>query len=249
MWDTIKEIYLSIKKTSTDRIKSPFYGVFILTWLAFNWQPVSILLFSELKMENRIGFINAIYPFKLWLPLGIASLLAYILPVINEKVTFLQSKPISRTAVILAIRKKRALVADISVEKYRAKRDVTYDRHMAGSEKEIQDMREEILTSKERMGQINAERDSLLESVSSLEKSLNKANNAVEINIKAINKLQQEINTKELRIKELETQVSSSLSPLKTYGLGLTHGLTGLKTTLDTDNKGYKIKKITIDPD
>ncbi|EKS6403308.1 hypothetical protein NM534_004166 [Enterobacter hormaechei] len=156
MWDTIKEIYLSVKKTSTDRIKSPFYGVFVLTWLAFNWQPVAVLMFSELKMENRIAYINAIYPFNFIIPLGISACLAYILPIINEKITYLQSRPISRTAILLSIRAKKALVADISLEKYRAKRDVTYERHVAGAEKEIQDMREEIVNSKERVGEMNA---------------------------------------------------------------------------------------------
>lgn len=174
MWETIKEIYLSVKKTSTDRIKSPFYGVFILTWVAFNWQPIAIVLFSKLTMENRIGFINAIYPFQLWWPLGVSAVLAYALPFINEKFTYFQSKPISRTAVVLAIRRKRALVADISVEKYRAKRDVTYDRNVAGAEKEIQSMREENLASKKRMGEINAEIEMLKSELGSVHESLTK---------------------------------------------------------------------------
>lgn len=174
MWETIKEIYLSVKKTSTDRIKSPFYGVFILTWVAFNWQPIAIVLFSKLSMENRIGFINAIYPFQLWWPLGVSAVLAYALPFINEKFTYFQSKPISRTAVVLAIRRKRALVADISVEKYRAKRDVTYDRNVAGAEKEIQSMREENLASKKRMGEINAEIEMLKSELASVHESLTK---------------------------------------------------------------------------
>lgn len=174
MWETIKEIYLSVKKTSTDRIKSPFYGVFILTWIAFNWQPIAIVLFSKLTMENRIGFINAIYPFQLWWPLGVSAVLAYALPFINEKFTYFQSKPISRTAVVLAIRRKRALVADISVEKYRAKRDVTYDRNVAGAEKEIQSMREENLASKKRMGEINAEIETLKSELTSVHDALNK---------------------------------------------------------------------------
>ncbi|MDO2452870.1 hypothetical protein [Enterobacter asburiae] len=172
MWETIKEIYLSVKKTSTDRIKSPFYGVFILTWVAFNWQPIAIVLFSNLTMEDRIGFINAIYPFQLWWPLGVSAVLAYALPFINEKFTYFQSKPISRTAVVLAIRRKRALVADISVEKYRAKRDVTYDRNVAGAEKEIQSMREENLASKKRMGEINAEIEMLKSELASAHTSL-----------------------------------------------------------------------------
>ena len=116
----------------------------------------------------------AIYPFQLWWPLGVSAVLAYALPFINEKFTYFQSKPISRTAVVLAIRRKRALVADISVEKYRAKRDVTYDRNVAGAEKEIQSMREENLASKKRMGEINAEIESLKSELVSVHASLTK---------------------------------------------------------------------------
>lgn len=161
MWESLKEIYLSVKKSSTERIKSPFYGVFILTWSAWNWKPLSILLFSDLKMTQRIELIDRSYDFKLLIPLIFAAALAYLLPIINEKVTYLQSKPISRTAVLIAARRKRALVADISVEKFRAKRDVTYDRSRTNAEKEIQDMREKILESQDNIETITGAKDSL----------------------------------------------------------------------------------------
>ncbi|WP_159075428.1 hypothetical protein [Lelliottia sp. WB101] len=152
-------------------------------------------------MENRIGFINAIYPFEFLWPLLVSAGLAYLLPIINEKITFLQSKPISRTAVLLAMRRKRALVADISVEKYRAKRDVTYDRHVAGAEKEIQSMREENLASKKRMGEIDAERETLKSELTDVHRLLNNTkenadrSSAESIELQRKNHEIQEINT------------------------------------------------------
>ncbi|WP_324284796.1 hypothetical protein Q5384_14500 [Enterobacter ludwigii] len=161
MWESLKEIYLSVKKSSTERIRSPFYGVFILTWSAWNWKPLSILLFSDLKMKQRIELIDTSYDFKLLIPILVAAGLAYFLPIINEKVTYLQSKPISRTAVLIAVRRKKSLVADISVEKVRAKRDVTYDRSRTNAEKEIQDMREKILESQDNIESITGAKDKL----------------------------------------------------------------------------------------
>lgn len=253
MWDTIKEIYLSVIKTSNDRIKSPFYGVFILTWLAFNWQPISVLLFSELKIENRIGFINAIYPFQLWLPLLVASFLAYILPEVNEKITYLQSKPISRTALILAIRRKRALVADISVEKYRAKRDVTYERYMAGEEKEIQNMREEILISQERMGQINEERDALKEKVAELEDALKAAKIYSEKQINEAKSFESAILNQKKEINELQERISFLSKPQTLYTLGgLNEGLKGINTIIkpstNSSENGLSVATLKFSP-
>lgn len=159
MWDTIKEIYLSVNKTSGDRIKSPFYGVYVFTWLAFNWESVAIFIFSDMKMENRVSFINSAYPFSFIIPLIISVLLTIFLPFINEWFSKVQSKPLSKTSLIMSQRKRKALLADISVERVRARRDVTYDRHRVGAEKEVQVMREAIASSAERTGKLTEELD------------------------------------------------------------------------------------------
>lgn len=215
MWETIKDIYLSVHKTSTERIKSPFYGVFILTWLAWNWKPVAILLFSEMTMENRINFINFMYPMTLWQPILIAASLAIALPIINEKFTAFQSKPISRTSVIMAVRKKRALVADISVERYRAKRDVTYDRFKAGAEQEIQEMHESIVQSQARMGEITAERDKLQGELYELKKShqkIRETSSRFSDEVISLDKISKEQN---IKISELENAVEKKEDDIK----------------------------------
>lgn len=151
------EIFQSLKKTSTERISNPFYGVMIITWLAFNWEAMAILLFSDMKMDERVRFINSAYSFMNFYPFITAIILTFLLPWCTEKITFFQSKPISRTSTLLAIRKKKMLLADISVERFRAKKDVAYERHKAGEEKQIQDMREAIISSKETTGQLTEE--------------------------------------------------------------------------------------------
>ncbi|PQK80195.1 hypothetical protein CG428_02215 [Pantoea ananatis] len=132
----------------------------IITWLTFNWEAVAILFFSDMKMDERVRFINSAYPFINLYPFIMAVILTFLLPLCTEKITFFQSKPISRTSTLLAIRKKKMLLADISVERFRAKKDVAYERHKAGEEKQIQDMREAIISSKETTGQLNQELNS-----------------------------------------------------------------------------------------
>lgn len=184
MSDFIKELVSSLKKTSTERISNPFYGVFMVTWLVYNWEGVAIMIFSDMKMQERVRFINSAYPFMYILPFCTAVFLTFVLPWCTEKITFFQSKPLSRTSSLLAIRKKRMLISDISVERYRAKKDVAYERYKVGAEKEVQDMKERIILSTERTGELTASLKESQDQVFKLKKeinSLNKVNSELQI--------------------------------------------------------------------
>jgi len=209
MSDFVKEIIASIRKTSTERISNPFYGVFILTWLAFNWEAVAILLFSDLPMQERVRFINSAYSLMFLYPLLFAILITFILPWCTEKITFFQSKSISRTSSLLAIRRKKMLTADISVERFRAKKDVAYERYKVGSEKEIQSMRESIIESTERTGQLTKERDDALKKLTSRE-SVIQENHKLEALLKeslsANEKINKDLQSKNKDVSELTKQ-------------------------------------------
>ncbi|MBN1085781.1 hypothetical protein JNO12_13810 [Erwinia aphidicola] len=75
----------------------------------------------------------------------------------------------SKTSLIMSQRKRKALLADISVERVRARRDVTYDRHRVGAEKEVQVMREAIASSAERTGKLTEELNAAKETIFNLE--------------------------------------------------------------------------------
>jgi len=201
MSNFFSEIIQSLKKTSTERISNPFYGVLIISWLAFNWEAVAILLFSDLKMEERVRFINSAYSLMHLYPFITAIILTFLLPWCTEKITFFQSKPISRTSTLLAIRKKRMLLADISVERFRAKKDVAYERHKAGEEKQIQDMKAAIISSKETTGQLTADLESSNERIESLIEEVRRYDNQN-------NSLRGVINENESRIKNLNASIS-----------------------------------------
>lgn len=81
----MREIINSFLDNSKERIKNPFIGAFIISWIAFNWKPIIILLFSEKEIEQKINFINENYislKYNLWLPLIFAIAYVVILPYI-----------------------------------------------------------------------------------------------------------------------------------------------------------------------
>lgn len=57
----MKDILLSIFKTSEERLKNPFIGTFILSIIALNWKPISIILLSNQEIENRVNYVAENY--------------------------------------------------------------------------------------------------------------------------------------------------------------------------------------------
>lgn len=206
MSEFIKDIISSLKKTSTERINNPFYGVFIFTWLVYNWEGVAIIIFSDMKMQERVRFINSAYPFMYLLPFCTAVFLTFVLPWCTEKITFFQSKPLSRTSSLLAIRKKRMLISDISVERYRAKKDVAYERYKVGAEKEVQDMKERIILSTERTGELTASLKESQDQVYKLKKELN-----------SLNKVNSDLQIEKAKSEDLYEKLLKSEGVLESY--------------------------------
>jgi hypothetical protein len=79
----MKDIIKSFFEASQERIKNPLIGTFIISWIAINWRPIIILLFSKEKVENRIDYIVANYStFQTYflIPFVIALIYVIILP-------------------------------------------------------------------------------------------------------------------------------------------------------------------------
>jgi hypothetical protein len=79
----MKGIINAILDTSKDRLKNPFIGAFIFSWIAINWRPIATFLFSKHSIEIRIEKIQLNYS-SLWetllLPLIIAGIYIVVLP-------------------------------------------------------------------------------------------------------------------------------------------------------------------------
>lgn len=57
----MKDIFLSIFKTTEERLKNPFIGTFIISFIVYNWKPLSVFFLSSQKIEQRITFISNNY--------------------------------------------------------------------------------------------------------------------------------------------------------------------------------------------
>lgn len=61
--ESTKEIYESLKDVAIQRIKNPFMGAFLLSWLVFNWKAISYFIFSSQDILTVLSFLeNSFYP-------------------------------------------------------------------------------------------------------------------------------------------------------------------------------------------
>lgn len=55
---TFSELIQNIIDSSKERIKNPVVGAFICSFIVCNWRPIFLLMFSDMKMEDKIYVVN-----------------------------------------------------------------------------------------------------------------------------------------------------------------------------------------------
>lgn len=83
------------------------------------------------------------------------------------------------------------------MERFRAKKDVAYDRYKVGAEKEIQDMKQEISESSIKTGELNNSLLEAQETIKNLKNDLKMANDTLEASPSS-----------EVKLKELQDAIS-----------------------------------------
>ena len=58
---TLSDLIQNIIDSTKDRIKNPIVGAFICSFVVYNWRPFFLLMFSNMKMEEKIVIINNEY--------------------------------------------------------------------------------------------------------------------------------------------------------------------------------------------
>jgi hypothetical protein len=82
----MKEFLQSIFKTTQERVKNPFIGAFMTSWIVFNWKPILYFIFSSKDIEEKMKFIDENFSkinHLLWLPLSTAIFYVLILPYLS----------------------------------------------------------------------------------------------------------------------------------------------------------------------
>jgi len=197
----MKDIFLSIFKTSEERLKNPFVGTFILSFLAFNWKPIIVLFLSNKKIENRIGYIVKNYSqieTLLYFPLIMALVYIIVLPYfmwLFESITFKSYKERNQNLY------KSKLV------------DIDGKKSVALSEIELENLKADYKEKADLNNQIN----SLKNQLSDTEKLLNTTGERIDNLIKENNDLKTELVKKESTIDELYNRIDDSDIKIKNY--------------------------------
>lgn len=124
MLEFFRDIFASFRQTSLERVKSPFLGAFVFSWIAFNWPMLAILFLSKKEIESRIDYINSNFDVGSYLlaPICTSALIAFLLPQVNKLITKIQDKPNSETIELTLSSKIRVAELQQSIAEIEARK-------------------------------------------------------------------------------------------------------------------------------
>lgn len=230
MLDFIKDILSAFKQSSIERIKNPFVGAFVFSWLGFNWQVLAIILFSQKDVIERVEYIKKYYDVGSFIlaPTLTTIVICIILPLANKIFTKFQSKPISETTDILMqskidIAEKQLQIADIEAKKKLAiKRE---EKYIEQNIYEIRDKNSRLEKSAEEMtNELKKAKGALAASVNESAKiktensSLKEVHKIRETSLnEQIESLRKSILSLEKKEKQLHNQIKKSMEKNEEY--------------------------------
>ncbi|PKC39250.1 hypothetical protein V461_21745 [Pantoea ananatis BRT98] len=90
---SVKDLLDSLRMNINQRVKSPFYGAFIISWIIFNWKPVLILLFSKKDINIIIDELSKYNSskFQFWYPVLLTTVVITLLPLLGALYTYFDS--------------------------------------------------------------------------------------------------------------------------------------------------------------
>jgi len=145
----LKDLVNSIFLSTSERLKNPFVGSFIIALLLLNWKVILIVLFSDLNMIDRISYVSQNFiqiETYLILPFSIALIYTLILPYLSWGINYLVAKA-----------KKNHISSFYSEEEFKVQKPLKLERLKADSN-ELKDLNEQISELKDS----NTEKDKLL---------------------------------------------------------------------------------------
>lgn len=132
--DTATKFTDEAGKIVLDRFKNPYISTFLISWLLFNWRPISFFIFSKGTVEYKILLISQEYSNALnyfVYPFLITILYLFALPYLNQANEYFLQKSVKHRA---NFEKKKVLLK------------ITNDKEIAIADNEKQD---EIKKAKE----------------------------------------------------------------------------------------------------
>lgn len=131
------------------RIKSPFFGYYALAFIIFNWKPIFVLLFSELKVFEKFDFFsdNTNTKTLFVFPIVLSIVYAISYPWITFLFSYLIRKPIELKRTLDTRIEHNILIKKERLERTRAKYIDVEERKLIEEAKRQEEIQE--ISSKE----------------------------------------------------------------------------------------------------
>ncbi|MEB5748681.1 hypothetical protein MXF13_02100 [Leclercia adecarboxylata] len=195
MLDFVRDIFASFRQTSLERIKSPFLGAFVFSWIGFNWQMLSILFFSKKEIEQRIELINKSYDIGSYLvaPIFTTALIVILLPQINKLITKIQDKPNSETVELSLSSKIKIAELQQSIAEIEARKKLADKKEERNIEEGIANIKLKLEQAINSLQEKNEELQNSLVEINDLHGNLAKAESKLILEKETRNQIQKEL--------------------------------------------------------
>jgi len=203
MLDFIKDIFAAFRQNSLERMKSPFLGAFVFSWLGFNWQLLAILFFSKKEVEERILFINQNFDIGGLLlgPACTTLLICILLPQATKYIIKLQSKPISAATLTTMTEKISLAARQLEIADIESKKRLSDKRE----ERRIEEGIEAIKAENTRLKDIIDEQS---ESIKNINAALNDTSHQAKVSSNQISNLIEQSENLQKSNKDKDEKIS-----------------------------------------
>lgn len=232
MLDFIRDIYTSFRQTSIERVKSPYLGAFVFSWIGFNWQMLAIIFLSKKGVEERLELINKNFDIGDYLlgPIITAGLIVIILPQINKLITKVQDKPNIETITLSLNSKIEIAELQQALAESEARKKLAEKKEERFIEDGIHAIKIELEQAKEQLSERDKDLKFLLNKRTELEGRLAKSEGQLNVEKEARVQIQNDLNIE----KENNRVISDKL-------LGVTAAMNKSKDTLASSQENLKV--------
>lgn len=244
MLDFIRDIYTSFRQTSIERVKSPYLGSFVFSWIGFNWQMVAILLLSKKGVEERLELINKNFDIGDYLlgPIITAGLIVIILPQINKLITKVQDKPNIETITLSLNSKIEIAELQQALAESEARKKLAEKKEERFIEDGIHAIKIELEQAKEQLSERDKDVKFLLNTRTELEGKLAKSESQLNVEKEARAQIQNELTIE----KESNRAMSDKLIGVTASMNKSKEALTSLQENLKNADETSKILQSSL---
>lgn len=247
MLDFVRDIYASFRQTSLERVKSPFLGAFVFSWLGFNWQMLSILFFSKKDIEQRLELINNSHDIGDYLlaPIFTTVLIVILLPQINKIINKIQDKPNSDIVELSLSSKIRIAELQQSLAESEARKKLADKKEERNIEEGIHNIKLMLQQTSQDLNDKNQEIQTLQASINDLHGRIAQADSKFNVEQESKLLLQKELTNEKDNNRTLSSKSLELTASVNKYKNELSSALEMHQLTLKSNNE-LKIKIDTM---